>query len=64
MRLIDGDDILEKWEYEENDKFREEAVVRCKDCKYYGIYKCPMCGKAQEYDFCSYGGRKYDSCKD
>lgn len=32
-------------------------VVRCKDCRYFKIYKCRM-GYSRYDDFCSYGERK------
>ena len=32
-------------------------VVRCKDCRYFKMYKCRM-GYSSHDDFCSYGERK------
>lgn len=32
-------------------------VVRCKDCRYFKMYKCRM-GYSNHDDFCSYGERK------
>lgn len=32
-------------------------VVRCKDCRYFKMYKCRM-GYSNHDDFCSYGTRK------
>ena len=32
-------------------------VVRCKDCRYFKMYKCRM-GYSKHDDFCSYGERK------
>lgn len=32
-------------------------VVRCKDCRYFKLYKCRM-GYSSHDDFCSYGERK------
>ncbi len=37
-----------------------EAVVRCKDCRYFKMYKCRM-GYSNHDDFCSYGERKEDA---
>ena len=35
------------------------SVVRCKDCRHYGIGNCYMYGgQMNEDDFCSYGERK------
>lgn len=34
-----------------------EVVVRCKDCRYFKMYKCRM-GYSRYDDFCSYGERK------
>lgn len=34
-----------------------EDVVRCKDCRYFKMYKCRM-GYSKHDDFCSYGERK------
>lgn len=36
-----------------------EVVVRCKDCRYFKMYKCRM-GYSNHDDFCSYGERKED----
>lgn len=33
------------------------SVVRCKDCRYFEMYKCRM-GYSKHEDFCSYGERK------
>ena len=35
---------------------RLEVVVRCKDCRYFQMYKCRM-GYSRYDDFCSYGER-------
>lgn len=36
-----------------------EVVVRCKDCRHYGIGNCYMYGgQMNEDDFCSYGERR------
>ena len=38
-------------------------VVRCRECKYYDKYQCPMRLSlvwTEDYDFCSYGERKED----
>lgn len=32
-------------------------VVRCKDCRYFKLYKCRM-GYSSHDDFCSYGERR------
>ena len=32
-------------------------VVRCKDCRYFKMYRCRM-GYSSHDDFCSYGERK------
>ena len=32
-------------------------VVRCKDCRYFKMYKCRM-GDSSHDDFCSYGERR------
>lgn len=32
-------------------------VVRCKDCRYFKMYKCRM-GYSSHDDFCSYGERR------
>ena len=32
-------------------------IVRCKECKKRGTWKCPRCGSDDD-DFCSYGVRK------
>ena len=34
-----------------------EVVVRCKDCRYFKMYKCRM-RYSNHDDFCSYGERK------
>lgn len=34
------------------------ALPRCRQCRYYATIKCPMDGKADPDDFCSYGERK------
>lgn len=59
-----------KWarEFYQNDKVFASAiinappadvapVVRCKDCRYFKMYKCRM-GYSSHDDFCSYGERK------
>ena len=45
-------------EYAENLPAADVApVVRCKDCRYFKMYKCRM-GYSSHDDFCSYGERK------
>lgn len=47
-----------------------EAVVRCKDCKYYSTDNMGYCNKlnsglmfAEENDFCSYGERRGENAE-
>ena len=63
-RLADYEDTGLTPEQCENAKVIIEAsfsdvapVVRCKDCRYFKMYKCRM-GYSSHDDFCSYGERK------
>ncbi len=51
-------EILE--EIERAPSFDAVLVVRCKDCRYFKMYKCRM-GYSNHDDFCSYGERKDDA---
>lgn len=49
--------IKELWEATEKEDL--VSVVRCKDCRHYGIGNCYMYGgQMNEDDFCSYGERR------
>ena len=63
-RLADYEDTGLTPEQCENAKVIIEAafsdvapVVRCKDCRYFKMYRCRM-GYSSHDDFCSYGERK------
>lgn len=69
MRLVDGDalenqfgvsdeDLLALDEIRHAPTVDAEVVVRCKDCRYFKMYKCRM-GYSNRDDFCSYGERKH-----
>lgn len=45
--------------YCEGARRAKNSIVRCKDCRHYGIGNCYMYGgQMNEDDFCSYGERK------
>lgn len=70
MRLIDADELLKYIPPEEMcSRFAVEnaltvdavPVIRCKDCKHYGVWyfaKCPVRNVRSPDDFCSWAERK------
>lgn len=68
MRLIDADLLEDQFGISDEDLVALDEirhaptvdavpVVRCKNCRYFKLYKCRM-GYSSHDDFCSYGKRK------